>query len=105
MKKLPEDKLAKQQQKLKLSKQEQAKANMMSQKAEMAKALDGMATALLKMREIYKSNPQATVKIDGLRQQILQFKDNLPEDINAIQSRGEELKQQGIALAKSLQQK
>lgn len=81
---------------------EHAKANQAQHTAQAVKGLETMASALFKMKEVYKANPAALVKIETLRTQILQFKDNLPQDPTAIQTRVQELKQAGLALQQSL---
>lgn len=81
---------------------EQTKSNQALHTAQAVKGLETMASALFKMKEVYKANPAALVKIETLRTQILQFKDNLPQDPTAIQTRVLELKQAGIALQQSL---
>lgn len=81
---------------------EQTKANQAQHTAQAVKGLETMASALFKMKDVYEANPAALVKIETLRTQILQFKDNLPQDPTAIQTRVQELKQAGLALQQSL---
>ncbi len=81
---------------------DQAKANLAVLNGQTIKALDGIAGALLKMQEANKQNPAAVQRIDSLRQQVLQYKDNLPTDAAAQQKRMQELKQEATILVQSL---
>lgn len=80
----------------------QAKANMTALDAETVKNLDGMVGALSKMQEVHKANPANVAKIDVLRQEILQYRNNLPADANARKEAMAKFKQQATVLVQGL---
>lgn len=81
---------------------EEAKAKIAQDTAQIVKGLEGMVAVLSKMKEIHKANSASVQKIDALREKIIQYKNNLPQDVAAQKVRMQELKQEALLLSQSL---
>ncbi len=81
---------------------EEAKAKIAQDTAQIVKGLEGMVAVLSKMKEIHKANSASVQKIDSLREKIIQYKNNLPQDVAAQKVRMQELKQEALLLSQNL---
>ena len=78
----------------------QAQANMAALTVQTQNGLQGMADALLRMKEMPKAkgDPATLAVIDALRDKILVYKDNLPTDAALRQKNMEALKVEAMTL-------